>query len=114
MTDGSWLRVVCRLGEEAATRRYVVCGREGFRCAKVYDAEMAREARTIVARGDNCDGVEGDLAQHAGEASLRTQQRSEPVGTAPVASSMKPKPAHRRAQFARVTVATPPAFERRP
>ncbi len=43
MTDGSWLRVVCRLGEEAATCRYVVCGREGFRCAKVYDAEMARE-----------------------------------------------------------------------
>ena len=71
MTDGSWLRVVCQLGEEAATRRYVVCGREGFRCAKVYDAEMAREARTIVATASKAISLSTLGKLHSGRNNAR-------------------------------------------
>ena len=52
---------VCKPGQGALCCRYLILGPEGFECAK--EGEFSEyfdrcvEAGTMVAQGDNCDGV---------------------------------------------------------
>lgn len=52
------LHLVCRLGEGAATCRYLVM-RPDFTCAKLSPLRATIDVRaaTMAAQGDNCDGI---------------------------------------------------------
>lgn len=59
--DSETVERVCKIGQEAECRRYLVLGPEGFGCAKhnasIKDAlDTMVETGDIRARGDNCEG----------------------------------------------------------
>ena len=53
-------QAVCKMGQGAATCRYLVCGSDGFECAKHSEFRSTIDARvaagTFVAQGDGCEG----------------------------------------------------------
>lgn len=59
---------LCRPGKGADTCRYLVCGPNGFECAKHQDGfrqeiDRRHRAGSMVAKGDNCEGVRGENVQ---------------------------------------------------
>lgn len=63
MAQDEWLKGVCKIGQGHECCRYVVCGPNGFECAK-HDPSLAPQlnfrvfCETINARGNNCPGVQ--------------------------------------------------------
>lgn len=55
------LRLVCKTGQGANTCRYVICGPNGFECAKHSQLketlDSRAEAGAMVAQSDNCEGI---------------------------------------------------------
>ena len=56
------IKTICKIGQEHACCRYLLCGADGFLCGKMnphlkeqLDDRVKR--KDMVARGDNCDGV---------------------------------------------------------
>jgi hypothetical protein len=53
------VKTICLLGQGELTCAYLVCGPDGFECAKGTGIEKAISARlragTMRAKGDNCD-----------------------------------------------------------
>lgn len=53
---------LCRIGQGAACCRYLVCGGRGFECEKHGELRATLDQRAaagqMVARGDNCEGIE--------------------------------------------------------
>jgi hypothetical protein len=58
--DADKLKSVCKLGEQQETCSYLIAGADGFECAKGSslhrEIQQRREAGTIRAMGDNCQG----------------------------------------------------------
>ena len=59
MLDDKQIKEVCKLGQGEKCCRYLICGGEGFECAKLmtplkYDIDY--KASTMSAKGDNCEG----------------------------------------------------------
>lgn len=58
------LHALCRIGTGAGTCRYILGGPEGYECGK-HQRDLAAHidarvrAGTMVARGDNCEGLRG-------------------------------------------------------
>jgi len=51
------LNEVCRVGQRAACCKYVVCGADGFKCAKNTHLAAAINRRVnMSAKSDNCNG----------------------------------------------------------
>lgn len=54
--DGQTLREVCKVGQGLLTCKFVVVGKDGFRCAKGTSIQLAIEMYVKIAQGDNCPG----------------------------------------------------------
>lgn len=65
--ERTYVDSVCKRGKGAKCCRYLMFGAEGFECAKLTDIKAHLDDRvkneTIVARGDNCIGVENKLIE---------------------------------------------------
>ena len=58
--DGKTLREICKIGQGALTCKFILCGKDGFRCAKGTKMQIAIEICVQVvqiAKGDNCPGM---------------------------------------------------------
>ena len=60
MMDDKFVKETCKIGQGAECCRYLVCGSKGFECGKLSGLKyvISAQARTMIAQGDNCDGVE--------------------------------------------------------
>jgi len=55
------LKDVCKIGQGAACCKFLLCGSNGFECAKAEGWEfeiLEKWNSTKVAQGDNCSGLE--------------------------------------------------------
>lgn len=53
---------VCRAGKGADTCRYIVGTPTGIRCGKLMpDLRAIIDSREMVAKGDNCDGLDSEI-----------------------------------------------------
>ena len=52
---------ICKIGQGEVCCRYLICGANGFECAKGTDTGRFLDSRvtkgTITAKGDNCEGA---------------------------------------------------------
>jgi len=67
--DLEYVKQTCKIGQGKSCCRYLVMGANGFECGKLErtlrDALNKRVAsNTIVAQGDNCDGLDNELEPH--------------------------------------------------
>lgn len=77
--DDTWVRSVCKVGQGHACCRYLTMAPDGWSCEKLtatgryLDSRVAAE--TIVARGDNCDGLASSTPEADFEGTLEDMIR---------------------------------------
>jgi hypothetical protein len=59
-TTGEWYRDICRIGQKEKCCKYLMIDEDGLFCAKHEEqcAKWVNKRTDMVAKGDNCDGVD--------------------------------------------------------